>query len=121
MAEKAQRNDLRAAIFADKNKVAAKKVISLFGAEVEIRQPTLAQITKLGKASAANDKIPPIVRIMIEYMYVPGTDDKIFEIADAEQLASMPSGKWLSDLNAAIEELTGVDVGEAEKNSEETG
>lgn len=115
------KNDIRAAIFADENRKPGRKVITLFGQEVEIRQPTLAQITKLGKASAANDKIPPIVRIMIEYIYVPGTEDKIFDIADAEQLATMPSGKWLSDLNKAIEELTGVDVEAAEKNSEETG
>lgn len=114
------RNDIRAAIFAEENRKPSSKVITLFGQKVEIRQPTLAQITKLGKASAANDKIPPIVRIMVEYLYVPGTDEKVFDIADAEQLATMPSGKWLSDLNSAIEELTGVDVAEAEKNSEET-
>lgn len=111
--------ELRAAIFDKKNKQQATKIITLFGEEVEIRQPTLAQITKLGKASV-NDKIPPLIRIMIEYLYVPGTEDHVFEPADAESLASMPTGKWLNDLNSAIEELTGVNVKEAEKNSDET-
>src|SRR5690606_9643413 len=107
------------AIFAEENRKPARREINLFGQKVEIKQPTLSQIAKLGQASPES-KIPPIVRIMIEYIYVPGTDEKVFDPADAESLAAMPSGKWLSDLNKAIEELTGVDVKEAEKNSEET-
>jgi hypothetical protein len=112
------RQDLRASIFKSDNKKTKSAVITLFGEEVEIRQPTLAQIAKLGR-QAQDTKIPPVVRIMIEYIYVPGTDEKVFETGDAEQLASLPSGQWLNDLNRAIEELTGVDVKEAEKNSEE--
>jgi hypothetical protein len=113
------KDQIRATIFADGNRIPAKREIMLFGEKVEIRQPTLAQISRLSK-QGDNDKVPPIVKIMIEYIYVPGTDDKVFDSADAEQLAGMPSGKWLSDMNTAIEELTGVDVKVAEKNSEET-
>jgi len=115
----ATRDDIRAAIFSVENRRPKTKVIELFGQEVEVRQPTLAQINKLGKASA-DERTPALVRIMIEYIYVPGTDTKVFDAADAESLATMPSGKWLSDLNSAIEELTGVNVKDAEKNSDET-
>lgn len=110
---------IRDAIFADENRKPARRAVTLFGQKVEIKQPTLSQIAKLGQASA-DSKIPPIVRIMIEYIYIPGSEEKVFDPGDAEQLAAMPSGKWLSDLNEAIEKLTGVDVKDAEKNSEET-
>lgn len=113
------RDEIRAALFSSKNKKQAKRVIELFGEKVEIRQPNLAQITKLGR-EAGESKIPPIVRAMIEYIYIPDTDDHLFDPADAEQIASMPSGKWLTDFNQALLELTGINVEEAEKNSEET-
>lgn len=113
------RDALRAAIFSAENKKAATRNIELFGQEVEIRQPTLGQIAKMSKVSA-DDKVPPIIRIMIEYTYVPGTDERVFEVADTEALASLPSGKWLNDFNKAMEELSGVNVKDAEKNSDAT-
>lgn len=113
------RDEIRAALFSSKSKKQAKRIIELFGESVEIRQPNISQITKLGK-EAGESKIPPIVRALIEYSYVPGTDDKLFDSADAEQIATMPTGKWLTDFNQALLELTGINVEEAEKNSEET-
>lgn len=116
----ANRKALRDAIFSEENRKPNSTTIEVFGQVVEIRQPTLFQITSVGKASAANEKIPAFVRMLIEYLYVPGTDDKLFELADADSLASMPSGKWINDINEAFTKLTNVDVKEAEKNSEET-
>lgn len=112
-----QRKALRSALFNSKNKQLQSRTVEMFGETIEIRQPTLAQITNMGKEDS---KIPGLIRMLIEYCYVPGTDDKVFDKADAEQLASMPTGKWLTDVNKAVAELTGVDVKEAEKNSEET-
>lgn len=114
------RDKVRASIFKEENKKPASAIITLFGEKVEIRQPTLAIINRIGRTTSTDTKIPGIVRVLIEYCYVPGTDDKVFESADAEQLASMPTGQWLHDFNTAVEKLTGVDVGAAEKNSEGT-
>lgn len=114
------RKALRDAIFSEKNRKPASKQITIFGQVVEIRQPTLSQINNLGKASAANDKTPPFVRMLTEYIFVPGTNEKVFDIADADSLTNMPSGPWIMEINKAVEELTGVDVRAAEKNSEET-
>lgn len=114
------KKSIRDAIFAENNRKPASKVIEIFGQEVEVRQPSLAQIHKLGKAAAANDKVPPFIRILTEYTYVPGTDEHVFEPTDADTLAAMPAGDWMNKLNTAIEQLTGVDVKAAEKNSEET-
>lgn len=117
-AEKSEaRSSLRSNIFNSKNKQQAVREIEMFGEVVEVRQPTLGQIARMGKEDS---KIPAIIRMMVEYVYVPGTNERVFDAADAEQLATMPSGKWLTDMNKAIMEMTGVDVKEAEKNSEET-
>lgn len=113
------RDQIRALMFAAENKVQAVEVITLFGQPVEVRQPTLNQLNALSRQKE-NDKVSPIVRIMIEYCYMPGTNDKVFEQGDAEQLMSMPTGKWLNDFNEAMEKLSGVDVKAAEKNSSET-
>lgn len=117
--ESVTRDSLRAKIFASENLKPGSRIITLFGEKVEIRQPTIAQISKMSKASV-DEKVSPLIRIITEYTYVPGTDERVFEAADAEALSAMPSGKWLSDFNTAMEELSGVDVKGAEKNSEET-
>lgn len=114
------RDKMRASIFKSENKKPASSIITLFGEQVEIRQPTLATINRIGRMAANDSKIPGIVRVLIEYCFVPGTEEKVFDQADAEQLASMPSGQWLHDFNKEVEKLTGIDVRGAEKNSEET-
>lgn len=114
------RNDIRAAMFSQERKKAASEEITLFGEKVELRQPTLAQVNRLARASANDTKVPHVVRVLIEYCYIPGTDEKVFEEGDANMLAEMPSGSWLNDFNTALEKLAGVNVKEAEKNSEPT-
>jgi len=117
MTQAMTRNELRAAIFAAENKKPKSKEITLFGQKVDIRQPTVGEVTAMvDKAGKPN--VSAIVTILITYCYVPGTDEKVFEEADREGLLSMPTGQWLTDLNNTIEELTGVNVKEQEKNSD---
>ena len=119
--EIASRDAMRASIFAAENKKPASTVIKLFGQDIEVRQPTLSLINKIGRKNAESaNKYPGIVNILIGYCYIPGTDEKVFDDSDADQLASMPSGQWLNDFNEAVQKLTGLDVKEAEKNSDET-
>lgn len=118
-AKVASKSDIRAAIFSAENRKVKSEPVELFGQKLEMRQPTLAQINKLGQVKEG-DKTPAIVKIMIEHVYVPGTGEKVFDIADAESLASMPAGPWLDEVNRAMEKLSGVNVKEAEKNSEVT-
>lgn len=113
------RDELRAAIFAAENKKPKSMEITLFGQKVEIRQPTVGEVTKMMDAAGKPNQ-SAIVSILTTYCYVPGTNEKVFDPADRESLLDMPSGQWLTDLNASIEELTAVNVKEAEKNSEET-
>ena len=111
------KDSLRGAIFSSKNRELKKEIIIMFGNEVEVRQPNLGQITALGRE---DDKTAPIFKIMIEYCYVPGTNEKVFSKADVAALSELPAGQWLTDFNSAIEKLTSIDISSAEKNLEET-
>lgn len=117
MAQK-DRNAMRAAIFSDERKKPASLPFTFFGEKMEVRQPTLIQIHKMGKF-ASSDK-PGVARAIIEYCYVPGTNEKVFEDTDLDQIASLPTGQWLNDFNTILEKLTGQDIKEAEKNSDAT-
>jgi hypothetical protein len=109
------RDELRSLIFAGKNKEQKSVNIQMFGNEVEIRQPTVGQISRLAKLQA-DEKTDALISIMLEYCYVPGTDQRLFDREDVESINSLPAGQWLADLNKAVLELTGLNVEVAEKN-----
>ena len=113
------RDSIRTRIFSGKNKNRKTKIIDFMGEDVEVRQPTVRQVQELAKEARKEDSDAILLSIM-EYCYVPGTEEKVFEIADKENLLNLPVGDWLNNLNQAIEEMTGIDVKVAEKNLEET-
>ncbi len=100
------RDDLRNALLGSAPKPESQ-VIMLFGVEVELRQPNLASIMK---ARAEGDDTTRAIDMIIEYAYVPGTDEHVFETADRDTIKTWPFGKDLANLNAVIAELTGVDI-----------
>ncbi len=103
------RDELRKALLSDTPK-AESKMITLFGMQVELRQPTLEAILK---ARDTEDTTSRAVDMIIEYAYVPGTDEHIFEPGDRVQMLRWPFGKDLTELNEAIADLTGVDIATA--------
>lgn len=113
---KSQLDAIRAGILGKKQEFKSKE-LDLFGQKVELRQPTLADINRMAKDQG---KMSALILTVIEYCYVPGTSQKVFTSADAAALEELPGGAWLSELNEAIESLTGIKVKVAEKNSEET-
>ena len=113
------RDTIRSKIFSAKNKHRKSKIIDFMGEDVEVRQPTVKQVQELAKEARKEDSDAVLLSIM-EYCYIPGTDDKVFEDADRDSLLGLPVGEWLNNLNKAIEEMTGVDVKVAEKNLEAT-
>ena len=92
-----------------------KKNINLFGGKVEVRQPTLGTVLE---ARDEEDPKSALVRIMIEYCFVPGTDEKVFEEADKDAILNFPVGGWFSEFNSAVGELTNIDFDKAEKDLE---
>jgi hypothetical protein len=100
------RDEIRAKLLG-KTPLAKSKMITLFGMELELKQPTLEAILK---TRDTEDNTARAVDMIIEYAFVPGTDEHVFESADREMMLRWPFGKDLTDLNEAIAELTGVDI-----------
>ncbi len=109
--KKLDRRELRDLLLGHAPKVAHKNVM-LFGAEIEIRQPTLGAILE---AQEIPDNKERTVGMIIEYAFVPGTDERIFDNADREVILTWPFGDELVKIQMAIAELTGVDISEAEE------
>jgi len=107
------RDEIRSKIFSAEAAKPKTKRLLFFGTEVELRQPTIGAILDM---QGTEDRKQAIINMMIQYTYVPGTNDPVFELADTETLLAMPWGEDFSRLNEAITELTGVNVEEEEKN-----
>lgn len=116
--ELSPRDRLRRKIFAQtKLETRPKKVINILGEDVEVRQPTLREVQKM--AEEPQDSAGT-VRLMVQYCYVPDTEEKVFAVEDAETMLDMPSGPWLMAFMEAVSELTGIKLDTAIKNSGKT-
>ncbi len=100
------RDELRTALLGNAPKPDSK-IITLFGVEIELKQPNLGAILK---TRAEGDDATRAIDMIIEYAYVPGTNDHVFEMTDRAAMMNWPFGKDLTTLNTAIAELTGVDI-----------
>lgn len=107
----ADRDSLRTDLF--KRKKFKSKTVDLFGTTIELRQPSIGQISEMDETT---DTQTALVKTLVQYAYVPGTDTRVFEDADKDVILSWPVGPWVRDLNEAIAELTTIDVQDAEKN-----
>ena len=105
------RDELRAILIGSTPK-GKSKVVDVFGCTIELRQPTLAAIMKTREVA---DTAQRAVDMIIEYAYVPGTDEHVFEDTDSEFILRWPFGEDLTKINAAIAELTGIDIAAAEE------
>lgn len=103
------RDQLRSKLLSSHNP--KSEILTLFGVEVEFRQPTLDAIL----SARENDDVKSrTVDMIIQYAYVPGTDERVFEDADREQILRWPFGQDMIKVQQTISKLTGVDVSEAE-------
>lgn len=107
---------IRAGILGSKK--GKSKVVEMFGQKVEVRQPSVGQLLDLENRN--DDRKAGLVNLLVTYCYVPGTDQKVFTFEDKNELLALPAGDWLTQFNGAVSDLTGVNVEEAEKNSEPT-
>ncbi len=106
------RQELRDALIGSTPK-GKTKVIEVFGVEIELRQPTLAAIMK---ARETGDTAQRAAEMIIEFAYVPGTSTHVFEDTDRDRILLWPFGEDLTRLNAAIAELSGVNIDDAEED-----
>jgi hypothetical protein len=113
---KPSRDALRAAILGKEHKPAFK-IVRFFGADIEVRQPQLGTILD---AQDNPDRQAGILGLIIERCFVPGTDDRVFEPEDLDTLRGKPFGKDFTDINDAIEELSGVNFQPPKPGSNDT-
>jgi hypothetical protein len=103
------RAELRSSIFSSTNTKPKSKLVDFFGEQIEVRQPKVGVVLDLRNAGEKNIK-QMLISTLIQYCYVPGTDEKVFEEADEDQLMEMPFGEDLTRLQTAISELTNVNI-----------
>jgi len=106
------RDQLRAALIGKKHTVKSE-LVNLFGVEVELRQPTLSGILDV---RAEDDVEKRTTDVFINYAYVPGTDEKIFEDTDRAAILNWPFTEDLIEIQMIIARLTGVDISAAEED-----
>ncbi len=99
------RDQIRTALFAHQK--ADTRVVSLFGTQIELRQPTLGAILD---ARETEDERTRTADVFIRYAYVPGTNEKVFQDEDRDQILNWPFTEDLIRVQEVIAELTGVDL-----------
>lgn len=107
------RTELRARIFAAENTTRKKIKLTFFNAEIELRQPTAGDILRYMENDARSLNL---ISVLLDYAYVPGTNEKVFEEGDVETLKQLPFNEDMQQVTKAIEQFTNVMVGQAEKN-----
>ena len=105
------RKELRARLIGDRHDPDSK-VVSLFGVEIELRQPTLLAILE---AREHDDEKTRTTDVFLKYAFVPGTDELIFEEADRDTILNWPFTEELLAVQTTIADLTGIDLGDAEE------
>ena len=105
------RKALRDKLIGNKH-IPAREVVTLFGCEIELRQPTLASILQ---SREEDDEQRRITDVFINYAYVPGTDEHVFEDGDRDVILNWPFTEELVQVQLVIAKLTGVDLGNAEE------
>ena len=105
------RNQIRTTILSSKTR--KRELITLFGAKVEVCQPSMDEVLDL---QTLEDSKKMAAHMIINYVYVPGTNEKVFEEADVAGILELPFGEDLARLQEAITKMTSIDVKAAEGN-----
>lgn len=98
----ATRKDVRNAILTAKPQV---RIVSLFGQEVEVRQPSLQQILDF---QSAEDTATASAHMLQKYLYMPGTNEKVFDEADTDAIKQLPFNEDMQNLQDTLNEMIGI-------------
>jgi hypothetical protein len=116
-AYKLTKNEIRSKIFDSKNKIYKSTVVMFFGTKLELRQPSLKDV--MGEEDlpegVKQDPLEKALSVLLKYAYVPGTDDKVFDISDIESLGELPFGEDFNNAVTEFNKLANVNVDKTEK------
>lgn len=97
------RDEIRSAIFSAKPK--SVLVENFFGVTLELRQPGLQQALQVRET----DQAEQVYTMLLDYSYVPGTNEKVFSPEDVDSLRELPFGGEMVNLISKVTELLGTD------------
>lgn len=103
------RDEIRAQVFAPKE--VKTKDLTFYGAKIELRQPRLEDILAVQQSDANLEEgqvSVAAISILLQYAYVPGTSEKVFEEGDRDALLKLPFDENMTQLTEALQELTDV-------------
>jgi hypothetical protein len=112
------KDQVRAEIFADKNRVPKTENLLFFGQEIELRQPSVQVMLS---AQMSEDRALASMEVLARYAYVPGTDELVFGPEDIELLLSMPFGNDFVRISEAVTRLTGIQLAEKKAGEDSSG
>lgn len=113
------RDELRAKIFSSENRKPKSKEFLFFGSMIEMRQPSFSEIVAMSldeESAEKGQRSSSLIHLLIEHCYVPGTDERVFDAADRDQLQAMPFGADFARATEASKELTNIDIESTAKN-----
>ncbi len=100
------RDELRGRLLGTKAKPKSE-LVTLFGEEIELRQPSFGSM--LDAREIADTKTRTI-EMIVQYAYVPGTDDQVFEDTDRDAILGWPFGEDILEVQNVIARLSGIDI-----------
>ncbi len=106
---KLTRDEIRKALVETKH-APARELVTLFGVEIELQQPTLNSILS---AREEADERERTTDVFLKYAYVPDSDELVFEDKDRETILNWPFTDELMKVQTVILKLTGVDLADA--------
>jgi hypothetical protein len=105
------KDDIRAAILGSAGRYRRTKV-SVNGVQVEIRQPSMAAMMAAEAQSTVQNLF---LSILLNYAYVPDTDEKVFDDTDEEVLRQLGFSGDVQAVLDAFQEVTKISTKEAEQ------
>lgn len=96
------RDAMRAALLASAKP--EYKILPFRGQKVEVRQPSVESVLNQSKVDEEGRKVGPI-EMLIQCLYIPGTNERIFEDTDRDVLLNMPFTEDLTDIFNALTSL----------------
>lgn len=91
--------------------------VTAFGFEMDLRQPALGDVLSQNGTIKSTTK-EQVASYIINFAHLPGTDIRIFETGDEEQILKWPFGPEYLKIQEAMNELTGIDIETAEEELE---
>jgi hypothetical protein len=90
-----------------------KEVVTVDGDDFEVRQLSVRDRMDVYNRATKNGVLDPLqfqIWAVISTVYVPGTDERVFEDTDYESLVKQPTGSFVDKLSEAAVNMLGAEA-----------